>query len=247
MTAIFAHRGCHGVPGPRENTIAAFAEARRLGADGVELDVRATRDGALAVHHDRRVPGLGDITNVAAADLPDDVPLLDDVLTACSGLRLNVEIKGGPDEVALVAALLVARGAGPGSPPPGVFVSSFDPRSLAAVREVAPRVPAGLLVDARTDPYLGLEHAAGLGCRTFHPFVTQVGTALVGAARESGLRLHVWTVNSDADIAQMGGLGVEAIITDRVPAAVAILRGETGVAAGGTEGPRTRNGGGQSG
>jgi len=46
MTAVFAHRGC--TEGFVENTIPAFAEARRLGADGVELDVRLTSDGALS-------------------------------------------------------------------------------------------------------------------------------------------------------------------------------------------------------
>ena len=57
MTAVFAHRGC--TEGFTENTLEAFAEARRLGADGVELDVRLTADGALAVHHDAEIPGLG--------------------------------------------------------------------------------------------------------------------------------------------------------------------------------------------
>src|SRR5580704_17015462 len=51
VTAVFAHRGCTE-GGIHENTVEAFAEARRLGADGVELDVRLTKDGALAVHHD---------------------------------------------------------------------------------------------------------------------------------------------------------------------------------------------------
>lgn len=103
MTAVFAHRGCHGVPAPGENTLEAFAAARRAGADGVELDVRATSDGALAVRHGRLVPGLGDVTNISAAELPEDVPLLDDALDACSGMRVNVEIKGGPEEAVLVA------------------------------------------------------------------------------------------------------------------------------------------------
>ena len=57
ITAVFAHRGC--TEGFSENTLEAFAEAKRLGADGVELDVRLTSDGALAVHHDPLIDGLG--------------------------------------------------------------------------------------------------------------------------------------------------------------------------------------------
>ena len=58
-TAVFAHRGC--TEGFVENTLEAFAEAKRLGADGVELDVRLTSDGALAVHHDPLIDGLGPV------------------------------------------------------------------------------------------------------------------------------------------------------------------------------------------
>ncbi len=58
VTAVFAHRGCTE-SGLRENTVEAFAEARLRGADGVELDVHLTKDGALAVHHDAEVAGVG--------------------------------------------------------------------------------------------------------------------------------------------------------------------------------------------
>ena len=47
---VLAHRGARRrAP---ENTLEAYAVARDLGADGVELDVRRTRDGALVLHHD---------------------------------------------------------------------------------------------------------------------------------------------------------------------------------------------------
>src|SRR5690625_4319023 len=47
---IIAHRGNHvEVP---ENTLAAFEEAIRCGADYVEVDVRATADGHLVTVHD---------------------------------------------------------------------------------------------------------------------------------------------------------------------------------------------------
>lgn len=220
MAAIFAHRGCPGVPAPRENTLDAFLAARDAGADGVELDVRVTADGALAVHHDRHVPDGANVTNISFRELPAYVPLLTQALAACRGMRVNVEIKGGPSDAEAVA-LLLAAGAGDGSPE--VLVSSFLPESLEVARRVAPGVPAGLLVDWRTNAADALALAQRLGCATLHPFVTQVDAALVAGAREAGLGLHVWTVNADEDIAALGALGVDAIITDRVDAAVRIL------------------------
>ena len=111
MTAVFAHRGC--TEGFTENTIEAFAEARRLGADGVELDVRLTADGALAIHHDAEIPGIGTIDQLEVADLPAQVPLLADVLAVCEGMVVNVEIKNAPqdpgwDSGEAVAALTAA-------------------------------------------------------------------------------------------------------------------------------------------
>src|SRR5579862_4337820 len=104
---ILAHRGAS--KGARENTVASFLEARRLGADGVELDVRRSSDGALVVHHDADVPGLGPVAALRAADLPAYVPLLDAALDACAGLVVNVELKELPGEAGYDAGYPLAR------------------------------------------------------------------------------------------------------------------------------------------
>ena len=56
--------------------------------------------------------------------------------------------------------------------------------------------------------------------------------ALVADAHSRGLAVNVWTVNADADLAAMVRFGVDAVITDRVVAALAAT------------GRRGRNGGG---
>ena len=96
MTLVIAHRGSSKAE--PENTLAAFRRAREDGADLVELDVRLTVDGALAVVHD---PLLGDgrvVAETDSFDLPDHIPLLDAALEACAGLVVNVEIKSSPRE-----------------------------------------------------------------------------------------------------------------------------------------------------
>ena len=45
---ILGHRGAASLP---ENTVPSFEKALELGAHGVELDVRRTGDGKLAVVH----------------------------------------------------------------------------------------------------------------------------------------------------------------------------------------------------
>src|SRR5215469_15701519 len=49
----FAHKGGAGLK--PENTLAAFAHARDMGADGAELDVQLSRDGEVVVFHDLRL------------------------------------------------------------------------------------------------------------------------------------------------------------------------------------------------
>jgi len=98
MVSILGHRGASDHA--RENTLEAFVVARRLGADGVELDVRETADGALAVHHDAAIPGLGPVADLTVAQLPAYVPLLDAALEACEGMVVNVVPRWavGPNE-----------------------------------------------------------------------------------------------------------------------------------------------------
>ena len=50
---ILAHRGASGYA--PENTVAAFDLARRMGATGIETDVRLSRDGVMVLVHDERV------------------------------------------------------------------------------------------------------------------------------------------------------------------------------------------------
>src|SRR3954467_13140157 len=53
MTEIFAHRGY--TSSFAENTMGAFIEAEKAGADGLELDVQLTKDGEIVVIHDEKV------------------------------------------------------------------------------------------------------------------------------------------------------------------------------------------------
>jgi glycerophosphoryl diester phosphodiesterase len=223
-TAVQAHRGSPDpASGIRENTLGAFDRARALGADGVELDVRLTADGDLAVHHDPVVEGVGALCELATAQLPAYIPLLADALEACTGLVVNIEIKNQPrdpgfDPTDRISAEVVALVASMGQTD-SVVISSFWSGSLSAVRSADATMPTGLLVIASFEPLASIAAAADLGCTAVHLPVGLVDRATVGAAHAAGLSVAAWTVFDGDSLTAMLQAGVDTVITDDVAAA----------------------------
>jgi glycerophosphoryl diester phosphodiesterase len=220
---ILAHRGARRVA--PENTLDAFARAVAMGADGVELDVRQTADGALVLHHDPVVANGAPIAATPAAELRSEhpeIPTLAEALDVCAGVLVNVEIKNLPWEAGFdadeqsaeaVVELLAARGGRD-----DVIVSSFHLATVDRVRATGSPVPTGLLTIGRRNLPTLLDLAAERGHTAIHPDRRALGRRYAGAflddARERGLRVNVWTVNAPATITRLAEAGVDALITD---------------------------------
>ena len=214
VVQILAHRGATAVA--RENTLAAFAGAAALGADGVELDVRATADGVVVVVHDPVIEGLGPVAELSASELPAWLPTLDQALDACAALALvNVEVKAdwaAPRLAETVAAVLGGRKGGP-----GLLVSSFDLSLLDAHRRAAPTIATGwLTLPGLAEPALAaaVGTAAARGHRALHLHESTVTGDLVAAARQAELLVVAWTVNNPERAVELAQLGVGVLITD---------------------------------
>ncbi len=222
---VIAHRGASRAE--RENTLAAFERAVEFGADGVELDVRLTADGALAVHHDERTEAGRAISDSPAAELPTHVPLLATALDACAGVHVNVEIKNDQRSrsydaemrmVALVSGELARR-------PEGDFsVSSFDLATIDAVRDREPDIPTAFLFD-RGDPTSLLRTASRHGHRWVHPDDLLVDEVFVAQTVELGLVVNVWTVDDPSRIAELARWGVDGVISNVPDVARRVLDG----------------------
>jgi glycerophosphoryl diester phosphodiesterase len=72
---VYAHRG--GAALRPENTIASFDYGLSLGADGLELDVRLSRDGVVVIHHDGTVDRTTGGTGPLSALTADELGMLD--------------------------------------------------------------------------------------------------------------------------------------------------------------------------
>ncbi|HET6794273.1 MAG TPA: glycerophosphodiester phosphodiesterase [Acidimicrobiales bacterium] len=222
---VLGHRGASA--DRPENTIEAFAEARSQGADGVELDVRRSADGALVVHHDAVLAGGEPVYEVAVDRLPPSMPLLGAALDVLADMAVNIEVKNLPDEpghdpdqltARRVGALVVERGL-----TGAVIVSSFALAAVDAVRSVEPSVATGLLTTATADQTRALEVASARGHRFLHPHHLAVSTELVRRCHDAGLDVVTWTVDDPDRVRWLAEAGVDGLITNRPAVALAAL------------------------
>jgi glycerophosphoryl diester phosphodiesterase len=251
---LIAHRGGSGLA--PENTLAAFRNGvETWGADMVELDVHASRDGRCVVIHDstvdRTTDGRGTVAEMTLAQLreldagyrftPDGgtghpfrgrgvaIPTIEEVLESFPDLRITVEVKTGAAQAPLLEAI----------------------RRFAAHDRV---IVAGMYEKDRTlfAGYEGAVSAAGEELRRFYirhrlrfgswwpprADVVQIPEEwggrrvltprLVRDLAANGIPVHVWTVDDAADMERLLDLGVEGIITDRPDVLGRVLHRRTG-------------------
>jgi glycerophosphoryl diester phosphodiesterase len=210
MTAIWAHRGASAAE--RENSVAAFAAAVRMGADGIELDVRRTADGAPAVHHDAQLPDGRPIAETLAADLPPHIPLLDAALDACGELLVNIEIKEPPELAEVVVAEVRNRGIAD-----RVLVSCFDLPTVDRVRALDEGIPTAYLVVFAPDHDRAgrlVDLCRRRGHAALHPHHVAVDAHLVELAHGVGVAINTWTVDEPTRVIELAALGVDAVVTN---------------------------------
>jgi glycerophosphoryl diester phosphodiesterase len=212
---VLAHRG--GALEAPENSVEAFERAIRLGYDGVELDVRCSKDGIPVVVHDEAAPWTPGapprpVAEGTAAEL-SALPRLDLVLGLPWGaMTLMVEVKPSPGEGELAAAVaraLVGRG------PANSVLASFSAAVLRAARQAAPRLPLLALVEADTDES-AFDAATLFGWGVDRALLAP---ARVAAWKAGGRRLWVWTIDRIDQLAPALAAGADGVITD-VPGAV---------------------------
>ena len=210
---VIAHRGASAYE--LENSLAAFRAAGRLGADAVELDVHATADGSLFVHHDETIEGhhIPRLTTPEAAALRlsngEPVPTLDQALQAIGPrLRVFIEVKSLP--APFDDRLFEAMQRGPN--PAAYAVHGFDHRIVRRLGEKRPALPRGVLSSAYpVRPLATLEDA---GATMLWQERGLVDRALVEALHGAGCQLFVWTVNEARQMEQLLSLGVDGLCTN---------------------------------
>jgi glycerophosphoryl diester phosphodiesterase len=186
-----------------------------LGADGIELDVHASADGTLFVHHDATIPPhhlIPEITRmeVRRLTLPngEPIPTLEDALAAAGRLQVFIEVKGLEpryDERLLQA---IDRGPNPG----GYAVHSFDHRIIRRLGRLRPALPRGVL--SSSYPVHPLAPLEDTEAGTLWQDRGLIDRALVLAVHAIKRRLFAWTVDRPEEMERMLSAGVDGLCTN---------------------------------
>ncbi len=231
LPLIIAHRG--DLSRAPENTLPAFQRAWEAGADGVELDVRLTKDGQLVVFHDRNLDrtsnGTGPVNHCALAEIQsldvgswfapefrgETAPTLDEVFESLPrDYLINVEIKvvvRGMRQIAGLVAETIRRHARWNS----TLVASFNPLALYHLRQLEPRIYRGYIWSKR--------HPFPIRSRCFSPLVSahwydpandSYNRKLHRRVQHKGARMMAWDLDFGRDMEAMASVRLEAAVTD---------------------------------
>jgi len=229
-------------PAP-ENTLAAFKEAVRLGADLVECDVHLSADDVPVIIHDdtveRTTNGKGAVAALPCARLRrldagawfssrfrgERIPTLEEALEWARGrCGLNLEIKGPSGRRRSGAA-----GAGGAAGRPQVALAVARALRRTGFKEpviVSSFSPQALRAARAHMPHVRLGHLASrslrglraahraLGLYAVHPHVRLAASRRVRLAHRLGLLVLFWTVNDLPLMRRLLALGSDGLMTD---------------------------------
>ncbi|OXM85335.1 glycerophosphodiester phosphodiesterase [Paenibacillus rigui] len=203
-----AHRGAsHYAP---ENTLAAFYKGLDLGANGLETDLRRSKDGVIILHHDDRLDrttnGTGHPSDYTWKQLQkldagswfsdgyigERLVCLDTFLQAFGRkpIHLALELKELGLEEEVLHALEKHEVTG------NITITSFQDEILQAVRRVDGTIRLGHLVQHWDEQHL--ERLKAIGVIQICPRADAVSEEKVRLLKQQGFEVRAWKVNSEA-------------------------------------------------
>jgi glycerophosphoryl diester phosphodiesterase len=238
---VVAHRGFSG--SAPENTMIAFKKGMEAGSDMIELDVRFSKEGEVVVIHDetleRTTTGNGKVIEKTISELKnldagakfhssfsgEKIPTLREVLQlAYRRVPVNIELKIGNYErwTILDLADRALREVEMAGMVDQVVFSSFDPIALERVLKKNQAVPVAYLYNKPWNS--PREVTEGRPFSTLTCRKTVLTRENISRAHQEGIRIGVYTLNTEEEMEKFIDLKVDAIITDYPDRLINILQ-----------------------
>jgi len=238
MFVVYAHRGASEYA--PENTMSSFFMGLHMGANGIETDIRRTKDGVLVLFHDAtidRVTGqsgaIADLTYDQLCKIPvlhmnsgryDIVPRLEDFLHYCGaqGVYLALELKDADiaeDVFSVVKKYRLEK---------QVTMTSFTLEYLVALKRAYPEASVGYLTEDFSDDLLSEMKKIGIG--QLCPRATNLTLEKVTKWHKEGFSVRAWGVKDVSLMKHAYDCGVDGMTVnfpDRLIAYSIQKQGET--------------------
>ena len=213
----YAHRGASTYC--PENTMLAFYTGVYMGANGIETDVRLTKDGVAVLFHDetmeRITDGEGKLCDhtyeqlqelwVMNGQLRDKIPTLEDFLAHFAPMDLTYAIELKADGAEQITADLI-RKYGMESK---CIVTSFRFSRLEKLHSIAPELKKGYLVKQYDEQTFDKMRA--IGCDEFCPLASLATEETVKDWHREGFRVRAWGVSNEAVMERLLACGVDGM------------------------------------
>jgi glycerophosphoryl diester phosphodiesterase len=215
------HRGACGYA--PENTLAAMRKALELGVDGFEFDIQLSKDGIPVVIHDdtleRTTNGFGLVCDYTLQELQkldagngEKIPSLLDVIDMVGGrCRLFIELKA-ENSVLPVAKILTHSVQNLGWSYAQFVVMAFNHPQIVEMRKIIPEINTCALLAGIPVSYAAIAQEAGAW--SLNPCIHHINQELVDDAHARGLKILVWTCDSEQEIANAKSLKVDGIFSN---------------------------------
>ena len=253
---VFGHRGAAGLA--PENTLPAFALGVALGADVLEFDVHATRDGVIVVIHDptleRTTNGSGQVCAQRFYDLQQldagyrftrdgrefpyrgqgvRIPTLEAVLQQFPLAQCNIEIKQEDPPITEGVLSIIRKLTAENR----VVLAAEHDTVMTSIRLRAAEIATSFSAPEVADFVTRLSTAnwagyapAGRALQIPPRFgdIELVTAESLTAAHDHDLEVHVWTINDRSEMERLLALGVDGIMSDLPGLARVAVEGRRG-------------------
>jgi len=214
---IIAHRGASAYE--PENTLRSVRRALKLGADMVEVDVHASRDGHIVVIHDttvdRTTEGKGYVKDMTLkelkrldAGLREQIPTLEEVMELVRGraqLVIEIKVPGTEERVLQIIEERVLENE--------TLITSFYHPVIKRIKELNPYMRTGVIVASR--PIKPVQLALNANADALFPKHAFVDLQMVEETHKYNVVVYPWTVNTISEMRPLIDMGVDGIVTNK--------------------------------
>jgi glycerophosphoryl diester phosphodiesterase len=215
---ITSHRTAGHLATP--NSLSGIIKALELGADIIECDIRATKDGILVLHHGKSIPEVGcigyiDFKTLLSVSIGDGepIPTLKQAINLIKGKAiLQIEVKD-PSAMADVCKEIVENHI-----EQDVIVTSFFHKALLDVKKINPLIKTGMLILAKPIDIISLVKACKADC--LHIGNDFIDEELMTQCRNERIPVSAFNTHDLREFERLRELQVDAIGTDRLDIAI---------------------------